>query len=271
MENKDPYVNVENKSFEKIDFDRIDDSTQKILRASHVSVADKKRAKILPTRKVYKRNIALSIIYTIITFGFYGLFWQFEITKETNGITKNSKCACPAATVFFSVITLGIYQVYWAYQVGKKHNSFYEYHGHNDKDYHVLYMVLHICNYIIPIMNLICFGIMQAKINDMLATATKENPAGIYVKDSNIFNRPYLSIILLIIIAQNIPAFFTSFLEQAFPGVPGNPVLVNPNLEDMGSLTQQMIQNSADQIIYADTPFMLAYSILSILGVLAVL
>lgn len=120
-------------------------------------------------------------------------------------------------------------------------------------------------------MNLICFGIMQAKINNMLAIANKETPAGVYVKDSSIFNRPYLSVILLIILGQNIPGFFTSILEHAFPVAPGNPILVNPNLNNMDALMQQMIQNSADQVIYADTPFMIAYSVLSIIGILAVL
>lgn len=46
-------------------------------------------------RRVYKRNVALAIIYTILTGGLYGIFWQFEIAKETNSISRNDEGFSP--------------------------------------------------------------------------------------------------------------------------------------------------------------------------------
>lgn len=66
----------------------------------------------LRTRRITERSIALSIIYTIISFGIYGWFWQFEIAKETNALTNDNKGVTPALVVFLSIITFGIYQVY---------------------------------------------------------------------------------------------------------------------------------------------------------------
>lgn len=59
-----------------------------------------------------------------------------------------------------------------------------------NKDYNVLYLVLHIINYCVPILKLICYAIIQSKINYMIDVEDSKNPSGLYVKDSSIFNRP---------------------------------------------------------------------------------
>ena len=40
----------------------------------HDQKKSKKKKKAHKLRRVYKRNVALSVIYTIITFGIYGIF-----------------------------------------------------------------------------------------------------------------------------------------------------------------------------------------------------
>ena len=90
----DPYIDVEFRNL-----------------ASSKSKKKKKKGKH-KLRRVYKRNVALSIIYTIITFGIYGIFWQFEIAKESNALSKNDSGFCPALVVFINIITCGIYGVY---------------------------------------------------------------------------------------------------------------------------------------------------------------
>lgn len=90
----DPYIDVEFRN---------QNSTKKV---------KTKKNKERKLRRVYKRNVALSIIYTIITFGIYGIFWQFEIAKESNALSKNDKGFCPALVVFINIITCGIYGVY---------------------------------------------------------------------------------------------------------------------------------------------------------------
>ena len=69
----DPYLNIE-------------------LRNEKTSRKPKKEYK---KRRVYRRSVALAIIYTLITFGLYGIFWQFEIAKETNALSENDKGFSP--------------------------------------------------------------------------------------------------------------------------------------------------------------------------------
>lgn len=226
----------------------------------------KKDSKAHKLRRVYKRNIVFSIIYTIITFGIYGWFWQFEIAKESNALSRNDKCFTPALVVFFSIITLGIYGVYWSYQVGKKHNEYYLKYKNEDKSFDVVYLILHLINYVFPILRLICYAIMQSKINSMIYIEDNRNPSGLYVKDSSIFNRPFISTILLILICQIIPDQILSVYQNLFIGAPGNPA--NPIT---GDVTQAMIKNSADQIIYADSLFMIVNDVLQILLIIGVL
>lgn len=107
---------------------------------------------------------------------------------------------------------------------------------------------------------------MQAKINNMLYIEDEQNPNGLYVRDSSIFNRPFCSLILLILICQTIPEIFLSFYEQMFIGAPGNPAT-----PIVGDLMEGAVKNSADQIIYADSSFMIVHSILQIVLILTVL
>lgn len=244
--NRDPYIEIETRNID--------------------SKKAKKKKKEHKTRRVYRRSVALSIIYTIITFGLYGIFWQFEIAKESNALSRNDKGFTPALVVFFSIITFGIYGVYWSYQVGKKHNEFYKKQYDIDSDYHVLYLVLHIINYCLPILKLICYAIMQSKINKMIYIEDSKNPSGLYVKDSSIFNRPLCSTIILILIAQDIPQYVLSIYQQMFIGAPGNPAT-----PITGDFMKGVIQNSADQIIYANSSFMIVNCILEIVLILGVL
>lgn len=70
----------------------------------------------------------------------------------------------------------------------------------------------------------------------------------------------------MLLIAQIVPEFLLSFFEQIFIGAPGNPAT-----PIVGDLMEASIQNSVDQIVYADSAFMLAHSALSILLIVGVL
>ena len=55
-----------------------------------------------------KRNIALSIIFTLITCGIYGLYWFVCLTDETNQAAGEQKTTGVMALIF-TLITCGIY------------------------------------------------------------------------------------------------------------------------------------------------------------------
>ncbi len=164
-------------------------------------------------------------------------------------------------------MTLGIYGCYWSYKIGKKHDNFYDHEFNEDTNYRTVYLVLHIVNYIIPITRLVCYAIMQSRMNAMLEAAEQKRPAGVFVKDSNFFNRPILSTLFLVFVVGSFPDYISNMYHKMFMGVPGNPYNFDQSLD----LIQNTIKNSADQIIYADTPFVIFDSILSILLIVFVL
>jgi len=68
---------------------------------------------------IKKRNIVLCIIFSLITFGIYGLYWFVKLTNETNALAT-SKTASGGLAIFFTIITFGIYSIYWFYKTGAK-------------------------------------------------------------------------------------------------------------------------------------------------------
>ena len=69
---------------------------------------------------VQQRNIALCIIFTIITCGIYGIYWFVKITDETNELSGNTTLASGGMALLWTIITCGIYGWYWAYKMGEK-------------------------------------------------------------------------------------------------------------------------------------------------------
>lgn len=223
-------------------------------------------------RRVYKRNVALCIIFSILLIPFYNLFWFYELAKESNALSKNDKWCCPAMVVFLSIITLGIYRVYWAYQVGKKHNQFYAKYKNFGRDYHVLYMVLMLINYVVPFLSWVCFGIMQAKVNEMIRIYDEKHVNGLYVRDRSIWNKPILGTIVLFIIASDFSQMIKSLFDNAFVGMPGNVSNLASNISGTADdMMKQFVQIAADEVKNADSAYMITTSIIGIVSVLLVL
>lgn len=67
---------------------------------------------------VTQRNVALCIIFTIITCGIYGLYWFVVLTDDTNTLADEMGTSGVMALIF-TIITCGIYGFYWAYKRGE--------------------------------------------------------------------------------------------------------------------------------------------------------
>lgn len=67
--------------------------------------------------EIKQRDIFLSVILTIFTFGIYALYWQYKITNEIHTISKNPKTANGGRAVLYTILSLGIYFYYWIYQI----------------------------------------------------------------------------------------------------------------------------------------------------------
>lgn len=67
-----------------------------------------------------KRNIVLAILFTIITFGIYGIYWFVCLTNDSNTINPEKKTASGGLAILFTLISFGIYGFYWNYKLGVK-------------------------------------------------------------------------------------------------------------------------------------------------------
>lgn len=74
----------------------------------------------LNTTGIRKRNIALAIIFSIITFGIYGIYWMIKINNEVNQLADEPGATSGGLVFLFSLITFGIYSIYWLYRMGQR-------------------------------------------------------------------------------------------------------------------------------------------------------
>ncbi len=71
---------------------------------------------------VKERNIALCILFTILTCGLYGIYWFICLTDETNNASRSTGTTGGMAFLL-SIVTCSIYLYYWMYKQGEKLES----------------------------------------------------------------------------------------------------------------------------------------------------
>lgn len=69
--------------------------------------------------KFPERNIAISVILSIVTCGIYGIYWFICLTDEVNA-ASNENDTTGGMAFLLTIITCGIYGIYWAYRIGQK-------------------------------------------------------------------------------------------------------------------------------------------------------
>lgn len=109
-----------------------------------------------------QRNLALCIIFSIITCGIYELYWIVCITDETNELSENPNYASGIFALLLTIVTCNIYGLYWAYQMGEKIDIIKQKRGKSTSNSGVLYLILQL---IFPLIGLV---LMQNEVNQLL-------------------------------------------------------------------------------------------------------
>lgn len=107
---------------------------------------------------VNQKNIALCIIFSLITCGIYGLYWYVCLTEDTNAIAGESDTSGGMALIL-TIITCGIYGLYWAYKRGEKIDKAHQNRGESAGNGGVLYLILYIFG------GIIAYALIQNEIN----------------------------------------------------------------------------------------------------------
>ena len=68
-------------------------------------------------RNEAEKNIALSLILTLITCGIYGAYWNYSEMRALNGLLGREEYKF-WKWMIFTLLTCGIYHVYYEYKMG---------------------------------------------------------------------------------------------------------------------------------------------------------
>lgn len=108
------------------------------------------------------RNVGLSIVLTIVTFGIYGVYWFIQLTNEANELSEENK---PSGGMAFllTMVSCGIYSFVWSYNMGKKMQIAQIKNGVPDNDNSVLYLALNFFA-----LTIVTYALIQSDINRII-------------------------------------------------------------------------------------------------------
>ncbi len=110
-----------------------------------------------------RRDLAVSIVLTIITCGIYGFYWMYCLTQDANYISGDQSMS-PGTTILLTIVTCGIYGIYWAYKMGKNIQYAKAYNGRPAEDRSTLYLILAIFG-----LQIVNYALMQDDLNSLAA------------------------------------------------------------------------------------------------------
>ncbi len=105
------------------------------------------------------RNIALCIIFSIISCGIYGIYWFVTLTDDANALAGDYKTSGGMA-ILWTILTCGIYGIYWAYKQGEKLDYAKQSRGIPSANSGILYLLLSVFG-----LSIIAYCLMQNEIN----------------------------------------------------------------------------------------------------------
>jgi hypothetical protein len=111
-----------------------------------------------------RRDIVMSIIFTVITCGIYGLYWQFKQMEIINAWLQREEYSF-WTWFFLSIITCGIYAVYIEYKLAVSINTIQEQNGLTvNSNLPLICILVSVCG-----LGIVSNAIQQSEMNDWYA------------------------------------------------------------------------------------------------------
>lgn len=115
---------------------------------------------------VKERNLAVSIILTIVTCGIYGIVWYISMTDDVGTVSGDQNMSGGKAFLF-TLLTCGIYSFIWSYNVGKDLNEAQLKAGKPATDNSILYLILSLFG-----LGIVVYALVQNELNKFASTPT---------------------------------------------------------------------------------------------------
>ena len=113
-----------------------------------------------------KRNVALCVIFSIVTFGIYGLYWLAQINNCANELADPPKKTGGVIVVLLTIVTCGLYGIYWAYKMGGLLDEALAKRSMPTQNRSVMYLILAVIQ-----LGFVGWILMQSTINSMIPDA----------------------------------------------------------------------------------------------------
>lgn len=116
-----------------------------------------------PRPIITKKNIALSIVLSMVTCGIYSLYWLYTLTEETKLLSGDNSMPSGVMVIIFNLVTCGVYGSYWAYKQGELLENALVSRGIRASNQGVMFLILCAVG-----MGPVAYAIMQDHINKMV-------------------------------------------------------------------------------------------------------
>lgn len=93
---------------------------------------------------IKERDIALSVILTVITCGIYGIIWYISLADEVKLVAKDNVSPSGGVVFLLGIVTCGIYTLYWYYKMGQLMQKALSEAGLPAEDRSIVYLLLSI-------------------------------------------------------------------------------------------------------------------------------
>ena len=105
------------------------------------------------------RSIAMCIVLSLVTCGFYSIYWMYCIANDANAVAGESDT--PGGTVILlTLVTCGLYGLYWSFRLGEKLDKARAFNNAPTGSLHILYLLLSIFGF-----SIVTFALAQNEIN----------------------------------------------------------------------------------------------------------
>ena len=109
-----------------------------------------------------RKNIVTCIILSLVTCGFYSLYWLYCLVSDINTISEDPNAMSPVLVIILSFVTCGLYFLYWVYKAGSLLDQKMIETGRTAESRPVLYVVLALfC------LAIVTYALMQDTINQL--------------------------------------------------------------------------------------------------------
>lgn len=118
-------------------------------------------------RTIERRDIAISVVLSIITLGIYALYWLYQVSEDVNAFLGRQWPVSSGMLILLTIVTFGIYGIYWFYMTGQ---AFDEYVVKNENavpgSRGVVYLILSIFG-----LSIVAIALLQNELNQRATVA----------------------------------------------------------------------------------------------------